>query len=437
MLRKFINDQRGGLMVLAGLTVPVVVLAGAATVEYGNVVLRRTQLQNAADNAAMTAARELTLANSDNYVISLAKQAAMAQAGATDPSVTRVSAEIQNKRSWVKVDIVETVKSVMGRVLTLPSSEIGVSATGQIVGTTRLCMLGLDEKAAGTANFHKNAMLTATGCSVYSNSNKPDGMKIEDGAAVTAASICSAGGIKQGSAIINGDVTTDCPVKGDPLASRDAPPVPSSCLYTKLVVDGAKTPTFGLTPGRYCEGLTVTNGAQVSLASGVYVIDNGPLKVDKNGSLKGDNVGFYFMGDKGGLVFDSKSTIDLAARKDAPMEGLLLFEARAVNAPVEPLPDIKGPAPPPPPNSPPMRTYRIISDNARNLLGTIYLPAGRLIIDAKNPVADRSAYTIIVAKQVELFDGPNLYLNTNYSATDVPVPGGVGPTTQRTVSLVR
>jgi hypothetical protein len=38
---------------------------------------------------------------------------------------------------------------------------------------------------------------------------------------------------------------------------------------------------------------------------------------------------------------------------------------------------------------------------------------------------------------VELFDGPNLYLNTNYSATDVPVPEGVGPTTKRTVSIVR
>lgn len=151
---------------VAGVSVPVVILAGAATVEYGNVVLRRTQLQNAADNASLAAASELTLANSETYVISLAKKAAMARAGATDTSVTRVNAEIQNKRSWVRVDITETVKSVMGQLLTLPSSEISVSATGQIVGTERLCMLGLDEKAAGTANFHKNAMLTATGCSV-------------------------------------------------------------------------------------------------------------------------------------------------------------------------------------------------------------------------------------------------------------------------------
>jgi Flp pilus assembly protein TadG len=76
MLRKFIEDRRGGLMVMAGLITPVVIIAGAAAVEYGNVVLRRTQLQNAVDNAAIAAAGELTLANSETYVVSLAKQIA-------------------------------------------------------------------------------------------------------------------------------------------------------------------------------------------------------------------------------------------------------------------------------------------------------------------------------------------------------------------------
>jgi Flp pilus assembly protein TadG len=436
MLRKFIDDTRGGLMVIAGLSVPVIVLAGAAAVEYGNVALRRTQLQNAADNAAVTSAGELTLANSEAYVTALAKQIARDQAKASDPAVTRVNAEIQNRRSWVKVDITETVKSVLGRVLTLPSSEISVSATGQIVGTTRLCMLGLDEKAAGTVNIHKNASLSASACAVYSNSRGKEGMKLEDGAKVTAALLCSSGGIKRGTAIVSGDEVTDCPQKADPLAARE-PPALGSCLYTKLVVDGRKTPTVTLTPGRYCEGLTITEAAQVTLAPGVYVIDNGPLKVDKNASLRGESVGFYFTGDRAGLLFDAKSTIDLGAPKDGPLAGLLFFDNKYVGSPVETLPDSLIPAPLPPLLSPPMRTYRIISDNARNLLGTIYLPSGRLVVDAKYPVADRSAYTIIVAKQVELFDGPNLYLNSDYSATDVPVPAGVGPTTARNVSLIR
>src|SRR4051812_17893770 len=111
-----------------------------------------------------------------------------------------------------------------------------------------------------------------------------------------------------------------------------------------------------------------------------------------------------------------------------PWQGLLFFENRSVTAPVPPPLGVKvTPPPPPPPGSPPMRTYRIVSDNARDLLGTIYLPAGRIIIDANKPVADLSSYTVIVARQVELFDGPNLYLNTNYAGSDVPVPSGVGP----------
>ncbi len=44
-----------------------------------------------------------------------------------------------------------------------------------------------------------------------------------------------------------------------------------------------------------------------------------------------------------------------------------------------------------------MRIYRIISNNARTMLGTIYLPSGRVVIDADKPVADQSAYTVLVA----------------------------------------
>ena len=75
----------------------------------------------------------------------------------------------------------------------------------------------------------------------------------------------------------------------------------------------------------------------------------------------------------------------------------------------------------------PAHSYRILSDNARMLLGTIYMPQGRLIIDANKPIADKSAYTVLVVQRIDLHSGPNLILNSDYSATDVPVPPGVGP----------
>ena len=73
------------------------------------------------------------------------------------------------------------------------------------------------------------------------------------------------------------------------------------------------------------------------------------------------------------------------------------------------------------------RQHQILSDNARNLLGTIYMPQGEIIIDATKPIADKSAYTVLVVNQLHLYSGPNLVLNSDYSATDVPVPPGVGP----------
>jgi hypothetical protein len=52
------------------------------------------------------------------------------------------------------------------------------------------------------------------------------------------------------------------------------------------------------------------------------------------------------------------------------------------------------------------------------------------------PIADRSAYTVIVARTVELYDGPDLVLNSDYDGSSVPVPEGVGPLGS-TITLVK
>jgi hypothetical protein len=70
--------------------------------------------------------------------------------------------------------------------------------------------------------------------------------------------------------------------------------------------------------------------------------------------------------------------------------------------------------------------HRIASNNARNLVGTIYLPNNTLTIDSKKPIADQSDYTVIIARKFEMKDGPELVLNTDYENSPIPVPEGVG-----------
>ncbi len=266
--------------------------------------------------------------------------------------------------------------------------------------------------------------MTAPGCLVQSNSSDKKGLAAKHSAVLQAGMICSAGGKTQTSnANFSPAPTTDCPVLPDPLSSRVAPLV-GACNFTNIVIDGGSAT---LQPGVYCGGLKLTNGAAGVLSKGIFIIKDGPLIVDAGASISGTEVGIYLTGSTANLTFDADSTVNLSAPKDGPLAGILIFDDPS-GAPAPALNPksgrgaggraLKTGAP---------RQHQILSDDARNLLGTIYMPQGEIIIDATQPIADKSAYTVLVVNQLHLYSGPNLVLNSDYSATEVPVPPGIGP----------
>jgi hypothetical protein len=416
-------------MVTFGFSLAVLGVAVGAAVEYASLASRKATMQVAADSAALAAATELSLANTtDERVDSVGKSVARAKLyekgieNYGQPAI--ITTKVLSERTRVKVTITENVASVMGRLLDRQSTELHVEAAARAAGQTRLCLLGLETQGKNVVHLEKDARITASGCAIYSNSKHPFGMIGEDNATAVASLICSAGGFSGKRVQFTPSPTTDCPVINDPLQNQAAPPVGTCGLSnTDKKIEGG---IVSLPPGTYC-GLKLTKGAKVSLQNdGVYVIKDGPLIVEDKSALIGSNVSFYFTGDKAGLRFDSDSSISLTAPRSGPLAGLLLFDDRNVGNPVTPPLGLNVEVPPLP-TSVKLREYRIISDDARLLLGTIYLPSGRLIIDSKKPVADRSAYTVIIARRVELYEGPNLYLNTNYASTDIPLPKGIGP----------
>ena len=50
-----------------------------------------------------------------------------------------------------------------------------------------------------------------------------------------------------------------------------------------------------------------------------------------------------------------------------------------------------------------------------------------MFVEGKDEVARDSAWTVIVARMLQLKGSPSLIINANYAASDVPVPDGVGP----------
>ncbi|MFD1301213.1 hypothetical protein ACFQ4G_06385 [Methylobacterium marchantiae] len=451
-MRAFGSRSEGGVLIVFGLMLPILLGLSAAALEYGSLVKRRGELQRAADSGSIAGVNQFKLANADDAAAILAAVSmarAQAQAEAPAGRATEAAATVLNNHSAVQVTLTETVPLSLGKLLQISEVTVSVTSTAKLSGTTRLCLLALDPTNVGAFHLEASARITATDCSLYSNSKSASGIQGGNASMASALSICSAGGFSGSKANFTPPPATDCPALIDPLADR-AVPSPGPCvsvpLYMnpKLLVDGIDSPLYGsnvvsapsvtLDPGTYCGGLHITKGAQVKLRPGIYIIKDGPLVVDKNASLTGANTGFFFTGIRGGLLFDQGSVISLTAPKDGLLAGLLFFEDRSLLS-VLPLPpplSLKGRAPFLA-GAIGLREYRIISDEARTLLGTIYLPRGRLIIDSKKPIADQSAYTVIIARFITLYDGPNLILNARYGSTDIPVPKGVGPSSADTV----
>jgi Flp pilus assembly protein TadG len=418
--RYFVCDRSGGVVIKFALALPALVAAAAAAVDYSTAASTRSKMQAVADSAALASVRELQLARADaNRIIAVANNV-------VDSLIEEVSTHVMVdfKTMTVQVVIEKQYNHFFRTSTETSTTKLSVLAKAKMSGSMPLCLLGLDPRAPQTISLEQSALMTAPGCLVQSNSQSAMGIQSKTNAVLKAGMICSAGGkVQSTSANFSPTPVTDCPALSDPLSSR-APPSVGACNHNNKVVDGGYEV---LRPGVYCGGLKVTRGAVAKLASGIFIIKDGPLIVDDRASLTGSEVGFFLTGSDANLTFDADSIISLSAPKAGPLAGILIFDdPSGTNARAKPPKSGRGAAGRNKITGAP-RQHQILSDDARNLLGTIYMPQGEIIIDALKPIADKSAYTVLVVKQLRLYSGPNLILNTDYSASEVPVPQGVGP----------
>lgn len=440
-LSKFRRCHSGATAVLSAFTAAVLMLVSGGTIDYLYLVSMKTKMQQIADGASIRGARAITVAQTDEATVQAITKGYIT--ASSDKTLEGIQAEVvvdlNARQVKVKLDLV--AKTYFHAPFS--NARLKASATAEVFGQMPICVLGLDDAYLGTITLRQNARLTGNGCAVYSNSTKANSITVDTGGQLVAGLVCSAGG---GYGDIQPRLIMDCPVLDDPLAGRA---VPSSAvcdetdkaigiersfqtsqlgqalstgsevlpeltganlgfLTTTQSVEPTSSqtePTYDgdtviLLPGVYCGGLLIGGNKSVSLEPGVYVMKDGPLYVSENARLFGRGVGFYFKGDNATLYFDARTSISLSAPTGGPLAGLLFYED---------------------PSARPERLFSILSDDARELTGTIYLPGGTLVVDADRPVADQSAYTAIVARRLSLYAGPHLVLNTNYSETDVPV----------------
>ncbi|MEL7481885.1 MAG: TadE/TadG family type IV pilus assembly protein [Pseudomonadota bacterium] len=408
--RSFWQDTRGNIIVPFAVSVLAVITLVGATADYMSAVRARSNLQKVTDGAALATAREMSILGTDTNRLNAVAQAYLAQPGM--PAGVKANAIVDNQAQTVTV----SASAAFDAKFPGPFDSIDTleaSATARLIGNSgNVCVIALDPTGEGAIDLTSKAQMVGDNCSFFSNSSHPRGISVLKRGLLRAQSIFSSGGYRGMISNFDPFPMTDMPPMPDPLTERPAPSF-GMCDHTDIEIKGGNTE---LEPGVYCGGISIKANATVELRPGVYVIKDGPFSVSASSEVIGLNVGLFLTGAGATFQVASSSEIRLSAPVTGEMAGLLLFEDR---------------------NNPAGAIHEMSSNKARYLVGTIYLPKGTFRVAANSNVADESEFTVIVANRIELSKEPNIVLNTDYDATPIPVPGGLGPVDNSSAVLIQ
>jgi hypothetical protein len=105
------------------------------------------------------------------------------------------------------------------------------------------------------------------------------------------------------------------------------------CDFTDKSVSANDKSVVPLTPGVYCGGLSIQS-ADVQLAPGFYQIQDGPLSLQGNASLKGTGVSILLSGNNAVLDLQGSPTLTLSAMTTGSLAGIAISSDTPADPPL-------------------------------------------------------------------------------------------------------
>jgi Flp pilus assembly protein TadG len=395
-LSLFERDSRGGLAVNFALVLLPLCMITCGAVDFASVYSDKQRMQQVADSAALDAAAQLLLADTSG-VPDRTNAFALSQLGRIADRVSlSANTVISAKGDSVTVTIDGQRPSFFANLLPPGGFHLRTAATAMSMGRTPLCVLDTGSAAAAAMSMKDSAYVTAPGCLVHSDSD----------IGVTGSAWLQADAV-QAVGAASGRISP-APLVGaaqipDPFAAMTIAP-PSGLLTCVLVPDLlTNVVQLYMAKGKHCGSIVVGANRVLNMAPGDHYFTNGQLILQQGATLKGKDVALIFDSNSN-LIFKDNSQIQLEGRKSGKYAGFVIATTSANT-----------------------KTFEISSDHAHELLGTIYMPNATLLVSGAGArVADQSAWTVIVAKTLQLKGSPDLVINHNYDLGGVPIPDGVG-----------
>jgi hypothetical protein len=279
LIQRYVKSEAGGLTTIFALTAPVIAGVIALGIDAGRAELAHKEALHAAEAAAVSASLAF-LANNNNDLnleaTDIAATYGFTAASHSTITVNRppLSGPYAGNTGAVEVIITQPQPSHFA-TLVWPGL---LTVTGRAVamGGDKACIIALDPTASAAVGGQGSISATAQNCSVYSNSADSSSVSMGGTAYLSALTVNAVGTVYGTSNITTqaGIYTHQLPIR-DPYASVNMPSY-SGCNQTNVSYKNTVT----IYPGVYCKGMTLNAGAVVTLSPGVYVFDQGQLKIN-------------------------------------------------------------------------------------------------------------------------------------------------------------
>jgi len=397
------SDTRGNVALMAALIGPGIILLAVGAIDLLAVSTAHSRLQSVADAGALAGAPFLALAADGSGAKERAASFVRAEISQWDgaPKYEGTYEVVdQGGQRAIRVLLKGHRPSFFANLLPPGGWNFEGDATATSVGLVPLCVLVTGTSGDRLLQLQDSSQVTAPSCMVHSNRD----IAVQGGRISAAAvqAVTSAGGD------ISPSANTGAATVEDPLANLD---LELSGGFGNLCTDASvdkvsvSSGIHYIPPGRHCGGIEANGTARIVLEAGEHYFLKGKLSIDESARLEGGDVVLFF-DTASKFEFTGGARVSLEGRQSGAYAGIVMASMR----------DNK-------------QDFMISADHVESLLGVIYVPSARLIVEGTEDVARDSAWTVIVAREVRLSGSPSLFINANYGASDVPVPNGVGPRT--------
>jgi hypothetical protein len=322
----------------AAIAMPILIGAAGLGTEAGLWYYQHQNMQSAADAAAVSAAAAYYLQGNDAN-LTLEAEAVTPSYGLVDGvggvTVTANSPPQTGSHTTTPGAIEVVIARTEARLFSALWSKqpVTISARSVAVATGGSgCTLALDPSASGAMTAQGSVSVGLNGCSLFINSNNPTALVVGGSATISTVSVGVVGGVSGADAITTtrGIRTSQSPLS-DPYANTSFDAY-SGCSAHNFTAKS--TVTIG--PGVYCGGISLNAGANVTLSTGVYYLDQGSLTVNGSATLTGSGVTLVFTSSSGhnyaSARISGNAIINLTAPTTGPTAGIVLFGDRAMTA---------------------------------------------------------------------------------------------------------